>query len=78
MKLASIPNGTRDGELVIVSADLKTCVSAKAIAPNLLTAMENWATVEPKLKKLAKDLATGKAGGALRFNQAKALSPLPR
>ena len=78
MKLASIPNGTRDGELVIVSADLKTAVSAKAIAPKLLTAMENWATVEPKLKKLAKDLATGKAGGALRFNQAKALSPLPR
>ncbi len=47
MKLGTIPNGTRDGELVVVSADLTTAVSAKAVAPNLLHAMENWAAVEP-------------------------------
>jgi fumarylacetoacetate (FAA) hydrolase len=78
MKLASIPNGTRDGELVVVSADLKKAVSAKAIAPNLLTAMEGWETLEPKLKELAGRLADGTATGAFDFDQGQALSPLPR
>jgi len=78
MKLATIPNGTRDGELVVVSTDLGKAVSAKAIAPNLQTAMENWAAVEPKLKALAADLAAGKAANSFAFDQSAALSPLPR
>ena len=78
MKLATIPNGTRDGELVVVSADLTTAVSAKAIAPNLLAAMENWTAVEPRLRAIAGDLAAGRAAGTFAFDQATALSPLPR
>jgi fumarylacetoacetate (FAA) hydrolase len=78
LKLATIPNGTRDGELVIVTGDLKTAVSAGTIAPNLLTAMENWADVEPKLRALADDLSSGRAAGTFAFDQSAALSPLPR
>lgn len=78
MKLATIPNGTRDGELVVVSTDLRMAVSAKAVSPNLLTAMENWSAVEPKLRALAGDLASGKAANAFPFNQSSVLSPLPR
>ena len=78
MKLGTIPNGTRDGELVVVSQDLSSAVSAKQIAPNLLTAMENWTAVEPKLTALAGDLAAGRAKDVFAFDQAKALSPLPR
>jgi fumarylacetoacetate (FAA) hydrolase len=78
MKLGTIPNGTRDGELVVVSQDLSSAVSAKAIAPNLLTAMENWAAVEPKLTALAGELAAGRAKDAFAFDQGQALSPLPR
>jgi fumarylacetoacetate (FAA) hydrolase len=78
MKLGTIPNGTRDGEMVVVTADLSTAVSAKAVAPNLLTAMENWTAVEPKLRALAADLAAGKAKGTFAFDQKSALSPLPR
>ena len=78
MKLGTIPNGTRDGELVVVSQDLSSAVSAKAIAPNLLTAMENWAAVEPKLTALAGELAAGRAKDVFAFDQSKALSPLPR
>jgi len=78
MKLATIPNGTRDGELVVVSTDLRSFASAKAIAPNLLAAMENWAAVEPKLKALAADLAAGRAANVSAFDQSAALSPLPR
>lgn len=78
MKLATIPNGTRDGELVVVSSDLSTAVSARAIAPNLLTAMEDWASAEPGLRALAATLAAGRASGTFAFDQAAALSPLPR
>jgi len=78
MKLATIANGTRDGELVVVSSDLQTAVSAKAIAPNLLTAMENWTAVEGRLKTLASELAAGKATGVFAFDQSAVLSPLPR
>jgi fumarylacetoacetate (FAA) hydrolase len=78
MKLATIPNGTRDGELVVVSTDLRIAVSAKTVAPNLLTAMENWSAVEPRLRALADDLATGKATDTFPFDQSAVLSPLPR
>ncbi|MQB45932.1 fumarylacetoacetate hydrolase family protein [Rhizobium sp. ICMP 5592] len=78
MKLATIPNGTRDGELVVVSADLTRAVSARAIAPNLLTAFEDWAAAEPRLRALAEDLAAGRAGQIFAFDQSTALSPLPR
>jgi len=78
MKLATIPNGTRDGELVVVSKNLAKAVSAKAIVPNLLTAMEGWTGYEPKLRGLAARLADGSAGGIFDFDQSTALSPLPR
>lgn len=78
MKLASIPNGSRDGELVVVTSDLSIAVSAKDIVPNLLSAMENWSAVEPKLRQLATALREGKARGTFAFDQASALSPLPR
>ncbi|ACM31310.1 fumarylacetoacetate hydrolase [Agrobacterium rhizogenes] len=78
MKLATIPNGTRDGELVVVSSDLSRAVSARVIAPNLLTAFEDWSAAEPKLRTLAEDLAAGRAGETFAFDQSIVLSPLPR
>ena len=54
MKLATLDNGTRDGELVIVSADLKTCVSAGEVANTLQEAIENWTTILPQLEGEAK------------------------
>lgn len=78
MKLATIPNGTRDGELVVVSTDLTKAVSAKAIAPNLLTVMDDWDRYEAALQALSRKLADGPVEGVFAFDQSKALSPLPR
>ncbi|MDN2581130.1 fumarylacetoacetate hydrolase family protein [Aquibium sp. ELW1220] len=78
MKLATIPNGTKDGELVVVSTDLAAAVSAAGIAPTLLDAMERWTEVVPLLEALARDLAFGRAQGTFPFDQKTALSPLPR
>jgi fumarylacetoacetate (FAA) hydrolase len=62
MKLASLKvSNSKDGELVIVSRDGKSFVSAKDIAPHLLNAIENWATVEPKLQQRADQLNSGSA-----------------
>lgn len=78
MKLASIKNGSRDGELVIVSRDLKTAVKAAPVANTLQQAIDNWKEAAPKLEKIYAELNAGKAAGAFAFDAGKALSPLPR
>ena len=52
MKLASIKSG-RDGELAIVSRDLK---SALTLPGTLQTALDHWSEVAPKLISLGEAL----------------------
>ena len=75
MKLATLPNGTRDGQLVVVSSDLKACAKVSDIAPTLQQAIENWAEAFPKLAAAAKLL---EQNGGEPFDQFGCLSPLPR
>ena len=42
MKLATLNDGTRDGELVVVSRDLARAVSARPRIATLLGALETW------------------------------------
>ena len=61
MKLASLKSTTsKDGELIIVSRDNKFYCSATDISPSLLSAVENWTSVESKLKQRYEDLNAGK------------------
>jgi fumarylacetoacetate (FAA) hydrolase len=76
VKLASLKGG-RDGCLVVVSDDLATCAEATTIAPTLQAALDDWATLAPRLEALAADLARG-AVAALPFDEATADAPLPR
>jgi len=73
MKLASLKSG-RDGKLVVVSRDLKTCLPAGSIAPTLQHALDNWDDLAPALEKIAAKVE--RAGEA--FDQAACTSPLPR
>lgn len=75
MRLASIANGSRDGELVVISGDGTRYLSTRDFTPNLLTAMENWSGLENSLRGLAANLEAGK-GHAL--DKAELLAPLPR
>ncbi|XSC47379.1 fumarylacetoacetate hydrolase family protein [Bradyrhizobium sp. RDT10] len=75
MKLATIDNGSRDGQLVVVSTDLARMTPATAVAPTLQAALENWDGAAPQLRDLAGTLA---GGGGQPFDPAKALAPLPR
>lgn len=78
MKVASLNNGSPDGELVLVSRDLSRCVSARDIAPTLQAALDAWAAVSPKLEARYAELNAGSAAGARAFDPKQALSPLPR
>lgn len=75
MRLATRANGTPDGELVVVSADARRCLPARSVAPNLLTAMENWNTHAAAFDGLCHALATGE-GEPLEPSTLRA--PLPR
>lgn len=78
MKLATLRNGSRDGRLVVVSRDLAQAVDASSIAPTMQFAIEHWSAVEPALRALYAALDVGTAPGAIRFDAAQAMSPLPR
>jgi fumarylacetoacetate (FAA) hydrolase len=78
MKLATLKSSTPDGDLVVLSADLKLARRVPEIAPTLQAALDRWAEVEPKLRRMAELLDAGSATGAFAFDPAAALSPLPR
>jgi fumarylacetoacetate (FAA) hydrolase len=78
MKLATLRNGTRDGQLVVVSRDLKWAMPVPSIAPTLQAALDDWARISPLLREVCEHLTEGYANGALPFDQKAALAPLPR
>ena len=77
MKLASLDNGTRDGQLVVVSQDLTICTSAETIAPTLQAAIDDWTSNEPQLRSLAEQLLIGSVPSR-RFHEQDCVSPIPR
>lgn len=78
MKLASLKNGTRDGALVVVSTDLTHCERVPGIATSLQQALDQWVAVEPRLREVAAQLASGKSASAQPFDPNACHSPLPR
>jgi len=78
MKLASLKAGGRDGSLVVVSRDLKTCTPALAVAQTLQQALDNWAEAAPQLLAIAKRLDSGEVTDSLPFVPQDCAAPLPR
>jgi len=78
MKLATLKNDTRDGELIVVSRDLKRAVSAQDICPNLQTAIDNWEELSPKLELIYKRLNDHSIDNIFPFETEKLAAPLPR
>lgn len=77
MKLATIDNNTRDGQLVIVSRDGTRYEEAGSAIPNLQFALDRWDEVSAKLEeqsgKLEKDSSLGRSVADATFR-----APLPR
>lgn len=78
MKLASLKNNTRDGQLVVVSRDLSRCIAIPQIASTMQQLLDNWALLAPKAAEIYQALNTGSVSGEQTFNQAECESPLPR
>ena len=78
MKLATLDNGTRDGELVVVSRDLARCVAVPEIARTLQAALDAWNAAAPALAAIADELDAERMPGAVPFDPASAMAPLPR
>lgn len=78
MKLASLRNGMRDGQLLVVSRDLSRALPVPHIASNLQAALDDWARISPRLEEAALDLEGGHGTGSIAFQPTQVLAPLPR
>ncbi len=82
MKLATLKNNTRDGQLVVVSRNLEKAIAVPNIAITLQNALDNWQEVAPKLtliyNTLNKAVSNADMDGVIDFNQSNCESPLPR
>ncbi|MCZ8293367.1 MAG: fumarylacetoacetate hydrolase family protein [Hylemonella sp.] len=78
MKLATYKDGSRDGQLVVVSRDLSTAHYATGIAHHLQQVLDDWNFLSPQLQDLYVTLNQGKARHAFPFDPAMCMAPLPR
>jgi fumarylacetoacetate (FAA) hydrolase len=87
MKLATLRNGTRDGQLAVVSRDLKLAARAEDVVAGLSTLqglLDDWDGLAPKVERIAAELNEVAEGGrrapfdTFDFDPAQAMAPLPR
>lgn len=78
MKLATLKDGTRDGQLAVVSRDLKTAALADGISPRMQSALDDWDFIAPQLQALYDELNAGRAARSFAFDPARCMAPLPR
>ncbi|MDT8837873.1 fumarylacetoacetate hydrolase family protein [Paraburkholderia fungorum] len=78
MKLATLKDGTRDGQLIVVSRDLHTAAIADAIAPTMQRVLDDWAFYAPQLQDLYDALNQGRARNTFPFDASECMAPLPR
>jgi fumarylacetoacetate (FAA) hydrolase len=78
MKLATYRDGSRDGQLVVVSRDLQSAHYATGIAQRLQQVLDDWNFLAPQLQDLHDALNQGKARHAFPFDPTQCMAPLPR
>ena len=60
MKLATLNDGTKDGQLIIVSKNLKTFVKVQDVVTTMQNAMDNWDSVKTLLEDISIKLMQGR------------------
>ncbi|ALT79297.1 fumarylacetoacetate hydrolase family protein [Paucibacter sp. KCTC 42545] len=78
MKLATYKDGSRDGQLVVVSRDLSQAHYANGIATRLQQVLDDWGFLSPQLEELSISLNHGKLRHAFNFDPKMCMAPLPR
>jgi fumarylacetoacetate (FAA) hydrolase len=78
MKLGTLKNDTRDGELVVVSKNLRHAVIAYDVAPTLQAALDDWEYLAPQLTLLYDELNRAPGPRAFELDPGKLAAPLAR
>lgn len=86
MKLATYKDGSRDGQLVVVSRDLSTAHYATGIASTMQQVLDDWNFISPQLQDLYETLnrtaegssSASRARHAFPFDPKQCMAPLPR
>jgi len=78
MKLATLRDGSRDGQLMVVSRDLTSAHLASGIAGRMQQLLDDWAFIAPQLNDLYQTLNEGRARHAFAFEPRQCMAPLPR
>ncbi len=78
MKLATYKDGSRDGQLVVVSRDLSQAHYANGIATRMQQVLDDWGFLSPQLEALYVELNHGKLRHAFNFEPKQCMAPLPR
>jgi len=78
MKLATYKDGSRDGQLIVVSRDLRFAHYATGIASRMQQVLDDWGFMAPQLQDLYHQLNTGRAPHAFALDTMQCMAPLPR
>jgi fumarylacetoacetate (FAA) hydrolase len=82
MKLATYQDGSRDGQLVVVSRDLTLAHYATGVCNTMQQLLDDWNFLSPQLQDLYdalnRDARQGKVRHAFPFDSARCMAPLPR
>jgi len=78
MKLATLKDGSRDGQLAVVARDLSCAHHAAGIAGTMQRLLDDWNFLSPQLEDLYATLNDGKARHAFAFDPRQCMAPLPR
>jgi fumarylacetoacetate (FAA) hydrolase len=79
VKLGSLKSPhSLDGELCVISRDLKKAVKATSVAKSLREALENWTKNEGPLRQMYEDLTGNKLSTAFEVRESDFHSALPR
>lgn len=78
MKLATYHDGSRDGQLIVVSQNLSQAHYATGIATRMRDLLDDWNFIAPQLEQLYQQLNHGRAPHPFDFDTTRCMAPLPR
>ena len=78
LRLATLSDGSRDGQLALVDAVQSSCLPVPAIARTLQAALDDWSALAPRLAAERERLDACGWTGAQPFDAGRCTAPLPR
>jgi len=78
MKLATLENGSRDGQLIVVSSDNRSAVIVESIATTMQEAIDNWKEVSVELTEVYNKLNNDEITDVFDLDTKMLNAPLPR